>query len=249
MVLDKILLYKPKYSVKKEGKMLKNNFINGVYRGKVESAHGLETAINKLRVKENLYLFFEGLEGDQCADIRHHGGLERALHQYPLEHYAYWQKKYGVDDKWKAPGMGENLSTEGMTEESVCVGDRYQWGEAIIAVSQPRSPCFKLNERLGIKNLSVTMQEISRCGWLYRVIQPGTVSESEPLQLIEQVPNAITLREVCDIFFSDLLNIEGLKKLKMQNKLSQSWMFKVIQRLETNQVENWHFRLHGKAEE
>lgn len=228
--------------------MFKKNYLNGVYRGKVEYAYGLETAINKSLAEGNVYLFFEGLEGDQCADLRHHGGLDRALHQYPLEHYAYWQKMYGVDIKFKAPGMGENLSTEGMTEETVCVGNRYQWGEAVIEVSQPRSPCFKLNKRWGIENFSVAMQNISRCGWLYRVIQPGMVNVNAPLQLIAQVPNAMTLRAVCDIFFSDPLNKEGLEKLKMQSKLSQSWTSKVIQRLETNQVENWHFRLHGKAE-
>ncbi|MCI2283794.1 MOSC domain-containing protein [Colwellia sp. MSW7] len=225
--------------------MTKQYYLKGVFRGTAESAYGLETAINKIRVEEPLYLFSEGLDGDQSADLRHHGGLERALHQYPFEHYAYWQQKYGVNNEWQTAGMGENISSIGMTEEIVCIGDRYQWGAAIIEVSQPRSPCFKLNKRWGIKNFSVAMQDISRCGWLYRVIQPGRVSVNEPLQLIEQVPNTMTLREVCDIFFGDPLNIEGLKKLKMQNKLSQSWMSKVTQRLETNEVENWHTRLLG----
>lgn len=228
--------------------MISQNYLNAVYCGRVAQRHGLETAIDKSAVNKDIYLSTVGLEGDQCADQHHHGGLERALHQYPLEHYAYWQKKYGVDNKWQAPGMGENLSSEGMTEDTVCLGDRYQWGEAIIEVSQPRSPCFKLNKRWGIDSFSVDMQELSLCGWLYRVIQPGIVSEIQPLVLVEREPNAMTIREVCEIFFGDPLNKDGLLTLKQQCKLSESWMDKVRQRIENNKVENWSFRLLGHAE-
>ncbi|WP_372743316.1 MOSC domain-containing protein, partial [Neptunomonas sp.] len=133
----------------------------------------------------------------------------------------------------------------GMTEDTVCLGDRYQWGEAIIEVSQPRSPCFKLNKRWGIEKFSVEMQALSLCGWLYRVIQPGVVSVNQPLVLLERVPDAMTVREICEIFFADPLNKEGLLTLKQQSKLSSNWVAKVILRLETNEVENWSFRLLG----
>jgi len=225
--------------------MTKQNYLKGVYRGKVAQRYGIETAIDKNSVEESVFLSVNGLEGDQCADVRHHGGPERALHQYPLEHYAYWREKYGKTIDWQSPGMGENLSSEGMTEDTVCLGDRYQWGDAIIEVGQPRSPCFKLNKRWGVEDLSVDMQEISRCGWLYRVIKSGMVSVHEPLVLIERVPNAMTLREVCGIFFGDPLDTKGLNKLKAQSRLSSSLMSKVEARLKTNQVENWNFRLLG----
>jgi MOSC domain-containing protein YiiM len=228
--------------------MSNQNYLDKVYCGQVAQHYGLETAIDKSAVNTDLYLSITGLESDQCADQRHHGGLERALHQYPLEHYAYWQNKYGVDNKWQAPGMGENLSVEGMTEDTVCLGDRYRWGEAIIEVSQPRSPCFKLNKRWGIDNFSVDMQELSLCGWLYRVIQPGVVGKQHPLVLVAREPNAMTIREVCEFFFGDPLNKDELLKLKLQCKLSASWTDKVIQRLENNEVENWSFRLLGRAE-
>ncbi|PKF49202.1 MOSC domain-containing protein [Enterovibrio nigricans] len=221
--------------------------LNGIYRGKVNPCYGFQTAINKTPITGQVYLSLEGLDGDECADMRHHGGLERALHQYPLEHYAYWRDKYGEDIDWVAPGMGENISAEGMTEHNVCLGDRYQWGEAIIEVSQPRSPCFKLNKSWGIEGFSVDMQEISRCGWLYRVIQPGMVSVTEPLELIAQEPNAMTLHETCDIFFGDPLDKDRLLTLKQQRKLSNSWMSKVNARLESNDIERWDFRLLGRT--
>ena len=226
--------------------MNKTNNLKNVYTGKVARRYGFDTAIDKLAVKEPVYLSETGLEGDECAEKRHHGGPERALHQYPLEHYHYWSEKYGAHIEWHAPGMGENISSEGMTEETVCLGDRFQWGEAIIEVSQPRSPCYKLNQRWGVEAFSVDMQAISRCGWLYRVIKPGMVSVDEPLTLIERVPNAMSLKAVCDIFFGDPLNQQGLEQLLAQEKLSDSWMSKVKQRLETNEVENWQFRLQGR---
>lgn len=229
--------------------MIDKYYLSGVYRGKVAQRYGIETAIDKYPVEESLFLSFNGLEGDQCADLDHHGGPDRALHQYPKEHYAYWSKKYGEAVGWSAPGMGENLSSESMTEDTVCLGDRYQWGEAIIEVCQPRSPCFKLNHRWGIENFCVTMQEVSRCGWLYRVIKPGVVSVCEPLVLIERVSNAMTLREVCEIFFGNPLDKIGLELLKQQSKLSSSWLNKIIHRLETNEIENWKFRLYGPVEQ
>ena len=136
--------------------MIKEHFFRKKYTvEKVVLRYGIETAIDKEPVVGCLHLSLTGLVGDECADKEHHGGLERALHQYPAEHYLYWQQKYGADYIENMhdhiAGMGENISSLGMTEEFVCLGDRYQWGEAIIEVSQPRSPCFKLNKRWGIE--------------------------------------------------------------------------------------------------
>lgn len=223
------------------------HYLTSIYCGKVAERYGIETAIDKQPVNTSLYLSFGGLAGDECADKLHHGGLERALHQYPAEHYAYWQEKYNTDNAWQAAGMGENISSIGMTEQTVYLGDRYQWGEAIIEVSQPRSPCFKLNKRWGIENLSVDMQDVSRSGWLYRVIQPGMVSVNEPLELIDRVANAMTITAVCETFFGDPLNNEKLLVLKKQSRLSDSWMEKIVRRLASNEVENWNFRLLDHA--
>lgn len=231
--------------------MNSKHYLTNVYCGKIAQRYGIETAMDKSSVTSSLYLSFEGLTGDDYADKEHHGGPDRALHQYPAEHYVYWQEKYGADFSDKAKeniaGMGENLSSVGMTEETVYLGDQYQWGEAIIEVSQPRSPCCNLNNRWGIDSFAVDMQAVSRCGWLYRVIKPGKVSVEQPLELIARVDNAMTIKAVCDIYFGDPLNIEKLLVLKQQNMLADSWMEKVEQRLATNEVENWSFRLFGHA--
>ena len=227
--------------------MQSKHYLTNIYCGKVAERYGIETAIDKHPIYTRLHLSLEGLAGDECGDKYHHGGLDRALHQYPSEHYAYWQEKYGdtyaEKVNWQAPGMGENLSSIGMTEKNVYLGDRYQWGEAIIEVSQPRSPCFKLNKRWAIESLSVDMQGISRCGWLYRIIQPGMVSVDDPLKLITRVTNAMTINAVCETFFGDPLNKDKLLALREQSTLSESWMDKILQRLANNEVENWNLRL------
>ncbi|MBV7298101.1 MOSC domain-containing protein [Enterovibrio paralichthyis] len=206
----------------------------------------MRTAMGKSRIEEPLFLSAVGLEGDECAETRFHGGEERALHQYPAEHYLHWQTRFGIQT-WQAPGMGENISTLGMLETTVCIGDVYQWGEAVIQISQPRSPCYKLDKRWQVEGFAQRMQDSARCGWLYRVLTPGFVSVHEPLVLIERPANAVTVKETSDIFFVDPLNPQGLERLAMQTALSESWRGKVLQRIETGVVENWQHRLTGKS--
>jgi MOSC domain-containing protein YiiM len=91
------------------------------------------------------------------------------------------------------------------------------------------------------------MQAVSRCGWLYRVIKPGKVSVEQPLELISRIDNAMTIKAVCDIYFGDPLNKEKLLLLKEQTTLAESWLKNVKQRLATNEIEDWQFRLYGHA--
>lgn len=219
--------------------------VTAIFCGAVQNLYGLETAIEKSPISGDIYLAVEGLEGDACADLKNHGGLDRALHQYPAEHYDFWRQQYGGELPWCAPGMGENLSSTGMTEDTVCIGDRYRWGEAIIEVSQPRSPCFKLNKRWGVENMSVEMQANSRCGWLYRVIQQGMVNANQLLELIERVENPLTIREACDLYFAPSFDAAGLHALAQQERLARAWMIKVTQRLATGEIECWNRRLLG----
>lgn len=223
-------------------------FESKIFVGTVKRQYGFDTAIDKKSITSPVYLSELGLEGDECADNKHHGGPDRALHQYPAEHYQYWKDVTGVTGVvWAAPGMGENISTQGMTEQNVCIGDRYRFGDAIIEVSQPRSPCFKLNHRWGIERLSVSMQGVSRCGWLFRVIKPGVVGPDALLTLIAREADPLTVKQACDIFFGDPLNNDGLVRLQQITPLSKSWMEKIRLRLDRGEVENWNFRLLGHA--
>lgn len=149
-----------------------------VYIGSIQPYEGgRPSAIAKRQVDGAIRLTPLGLEGDEQAEKSYHGGPDRALCHYPREHYAHWREQFPAQaEQFCAPAFGENISTEGLTEHNVFMGDIFRWGEALIQVTQPRSPCFKLNYHFAIEDISVLMQQSGRCGWLYRVVSPGAVS-------------------------------------------------------------------------
>jgi len=221
----------------------------GIFSGKVSQQFEMNTAIDKQIIMADVYLGFDGLDTDECADDKHHGGPERAIHHYPSEHYAFWQQHYqaqGIERDWRISSMGENISTIGFDENNVCIGDQFAWGEAIIEVSQPRSPCFKLNKRWLVDDCSIMMQQTTRCGWLYRVVKPGIVSKDATFKHINRVDNAMTIKQVCDIYFGQALDRVALMLL-LKQPLSRSWVNTIESRLANNAVENWNFRLFGRA--
>ncbi|WP_241388136.1 FAD-dependent oxidoreductase [Pseudomonas aeruginosa] len=113
-----------------------------------------------------------GLEGDEQGDLRVHGGVEKAIHHYPREHYAAWIAELGEHPLlMQAGAFGENFSTSGWSEVDVCLGDRVRAGTALLEVSQGRMPCWKLNDRFEVAGMSLRVQESGRTGWYYRVLE------------------------------------------------------------------------------
>ena len=155
-----------------------------VYTGKIQAyPEGKPSAIAKIQVDGELMLTDLGLEGDEQAEKKIHGGPDRALCHYPREHYLYWAREFPEQaELFVAPAFGENLSTDGLTESNVYIGDIFRWGEALIQVSQPRSPCYKLNYHFDISDIAQLMQNTGKVGWLYSVIAPGLVSADAPTE-------------------------------------------------------------------
>lgn len=128
-----------------------------------------------------------GLSGDEQADLKHHGGPYKALHHFPVEHYADYARQWPERAAMLQPGvLGENLSTRGLTEDDVCIGDIYALGSCRIVLSQPRTPCWKVNHRLDTKGASIYMLESGRTGWYYQVLETGSFSAGDTLTLIER---------------------------------------------------------------
>ena len=119
-----------------------------------------------------------GLDGDGHGDRKHHGGPEKALHHYPAEHYVSWRQEIPeLASLVPQPGaFGENLSTTGLDEADVCIGDVFDLGTARVQVAQGRQPCWRLNVRFGRKDMARRVQATGRTGWYYRVLPPGLVS-------------------------------------------------------------------------
>ncbi|WP_425388648.1 MOSC domain-containing protein [Amycolatopsis jejuensis] len=142
------------------------------------------SGIRKARVEvPELALSELNLAGDRQADLTVHGGVDKAVYAYPAEHYRAWV----ADGFAVAPGgVGENLSVTGITEDDVRIGDVWSWGDALVQVSQPRNPCYKLAMRTERKDIVPAMIDSGRCGWYLRVLRPATVPTRAPLEIVER---------------------------------------------------------------
>lgn len=162
-------------------------------------ARGDSSAIVKAVLSGKVHITHRGIFGDEQADRVHHGGPDKALHHYPFDHYERWGRDSDHPDL-QAPGtFGENISTLGLCEDDVCVGDRFRLGTALVEISQARKPCWKQGDRLGWTQLPSLMVREGRSGWYYRVIEEGGVEAGEPLTLLERPLPDWTVRRVFDL--------------------------------------------------
>ncbi len=123
-----------------------------------------------------------GLAGNQVADPVHHGGRDKAVHLYPIEHYAFWKSRYPGLDILERPGaFGENLSCAGLTEDRLCLGDIFRLGEALIECSHARQPCWKLNHHFGQADVLKTVIKTAKSGSYFRVLEAGKVRAGDAI--------------------------------------------------------------------
>jgi len=155
----------------------------------------VRSAIAKVEVAEPwLDLDPINLAGDDQADRTVHGGVDKAVYSYPSEHWPFWTAELGFE---AGPGtLGENISTAGLTEEEVHIGDRFTWGEAVVEVSQPRAPCYKFALHVGDPHALKLMVRSGYSGWYLRVIAPGRVESRGAMVRIVHAADAPTVREV-----------------------------------------------------
>ena len=217
-----------------------------VFSGKIQDYAGSRpSAIGKIQVDGELMLTELGLEGDEQAETKIHGGPDRALCHYPREHYLYWAREFPeLADQFVAPAFGENLSTDGLTEQNVYIGDIFRWGEALIQVTQPRSPCFKLNFHFGIGDMASLMQNCGKTGWLCSVIAPGMVSADAPLELVSRVSD-VSVQEAVAIAWHMPFDDEQYHRLLSAAGLSKSWTRTLQKRRLSGKIEDNSRRLWG----
>ena len=135
------------------------------------------------------------LDGDQQADLRVHGGKVKALYAYPSEHYQFWRRE--LPEAVLPWGMfGENLTTEGLREDDACIGDRFRIGQALVAVTQPRMPCYKLGIRFGRPDIVKQFLASGRSGVYFAVVEEGLVASGDPIQRVHRDPNQISIADV-----------------------------------------------------
>lgn len=156
----------------------------------------VESGILKKPVRGNtIAVSPANLAGDGQADLRNHGGFDKAVYAYPAGHLPAWTLELQPDHPYAPGSFGENLSTSGWLENDVFIGDVWQWGDAVLQVSQPRYPCFKLGMALNRPGVVKAMVRNERTGWYLRVLEPGTVPIAGPIAVIERGEGAVTVAE------------------------------------------------------
>jgi MOSC domain-containing protein YiiM len=163
-----------------------------------------------------------GLEGDRQVDLRVHGGEYKAVYAYPHEHYETWSDELGRDDL--AFGQfGENLTTEGLLEDGVHIGDRFRAGTAVLEVTQPRVPCFKLGIKMGDPTFPKRVLQSMRCGFYLRVVEEGEIGAGDAIERIETGPEAVSIYALYHLRFHDYTNRDEIKRVLSIPALSKEW--------------------------
>lgn len=206
-----------------------------------------ESGMFKKEREEKIWLGKTGLAGDEVADLKNHGGPEKAVFAYPAIHYGYWKETLQLPEIGMG-GMGENLAVRFMDEGNVCIGDTYEFGEAVIQVSQPRQPCWKPARRYRILDFALKIQQSGKTGWYFRVLKEGFVQGGTGLKLVERPYPEWTIarsNEVMHVKKNDLKLAEQLLSCEL---LAPNWKRTLMKRLsgEESAVEK---RVYGPNKE
>lgn len=190
---------------------------------------GLPSAIHKLPIGRPLAVTRLGLAGDQQADRIHHGGPDKALHHYPAEHYPAWREQFPHRPAFELGGFGENLSTLGLTEDDVCLGDIFRLGGAVIQVSQGRSPCRKLNLRFAVPDMLERVRDSGRTGWYYRVLEEGMAGPGDMLIHLDRPLPEWPVARLFRTLFADGAKWAELEELAGLPLLAVGWRARASQ--------------------
>jgi MOSC domain-containing protein YiiM len=180
------------------------------------------TAIFKEPVAGRVPVRRLNLEGDGQADLSVHGGTDKAVYVYPAEHYADWRRELpDLELPW---GMfGENLTTEGLREDDVHVGDRLRLGSAEGVVTQPRLPCYKLGIRFGRDDIVKRFMASGRSGFYLAVTREGNVGAGDPVEILSRDPHGVTVGDVTRLYVRDKRNVVQLRRAIQVAALPEGW--------------------------
>jgi MOSC domain-containing protein YiiM len=180
------------------------------------------TGIFKEPVQGPVMLRQLNLDGDRQADLSVHGGVSKAVYAYPSEHYKFWKQE--LPEMELSYGMfGENFTTEGLTEETVNVGDRFRLGEAELMVTEPRLPCYKLGIKFGRADIIRKFLQSRRTGFYFAVLKEGNVTAGDAIELLSRDASNIAISDITRLYAFEKDDLEGLRRAVKLKALSESW--------------------------
>ena len=191
----------------------------------------VQTGIFKDPVDKPVTISKLNLAGDQQADVTVHGGAEKAVYAYPAEHYEYWRKKLPeVPFSWGK--FGENLTTEGLAEDMLCIGDRLRVGSAILMVTQPRMPCYKLALRFDCDHIIKHFLTSQRSGFYFAVVEEGEVQAGSEVEILSRDPHRVTVVDIVRLYLGQERDPELLHRAMDVGALPQNWKAELAVRVD-----------------
>jgi MOSC domain-containing protein YiiM len=189
------------------------------------------TGIFKESVEGRVAVGRLNLEGDRQADLTVHGGPEKAIYAYPAEYYHFWREQFPeMDLPW---GMfGENLTVEGLLDETVHIGDRFQVGSAQVVVTQPRVPCYKLGLKFGRDDILQRFLQSGLTGFYFAVLKEGEVAAGDQITLLQRDEHQVKVADITRLYSEDKYNLNLLRKVVAVEVLAEVWREYFQQRLD-----------------
>jgi MOSC domain-containing protein YiiM len=171
-----------------------------------------------------------GIEGDGQADPKNHGGIYMAVYSYPFEHYDHWSRELGRND-FVFGQFGENLTITGLTEDDVHIGDMFRMGTALLEVTQPRVPCFKLAHRMDAPDFPKRFTASGRTGFYQRVLVEGEIGAGDTMERVKTDARGVTVREMMRLMHIDRKDFPMIEKAVEIPALTPSWRDELKERL------------------
>jgi MOSC domain-containing protein YiiM len=179
------------------------------------------TSIFKAPVEGRRAVLRHNIEGDRQSDLTVHGGPNKAIYCYPGEHYGYWKEQL-PDMELPFGVFGENLTTEGLLENEVRIGDRFRIGSAVLRVTQPRMPCFKLQLRFGRADMVKRFWQSGRSGIYFSIVEEGDLAAGDAIEKLDSGPEEVSVNDIVRLHRGDERSAELFARA-MRAPLSGSW--------------------------
>lgn len=194
----------------------------GLPREIFHEGRSIRTGIFKVPVDSRVRVNALNLAGDQQADLTVHGGPSKAVYAYPAEHYAFWRKELpGVEFSWG--GFGENLTTEGVLEKDLNIGDRLCVGSVELMVTEPRLPCFKLAAKFNRDDMVRRFLKSRRTGFYCAVLREGELGAGDSIDFLSRDDNQVSVADITRLFAFDKQDLAGMRRAAELRALPESW--------------------------
>ncbi len=188
----------------------------------VANGRQVSTGIFKEPVTGRLEVRRLNLDGDRQADLSVHGGPSKAIYAYPSEHYEYWKQQL-PDMKLPWGMFGENFTTAGLFESELNIGDKFLAGTAVVMVTEPRMPCYKLGIRFGRSDILKRFLASGLTGFYFAVLEEGDVAAGDRIELMERDRNDVRVSDITRLYVHDKHNTELLQRAIAVDALPDSW--------------------------